>query len=252
MNSNDTKISIIIATYNSEKTIKKCIDSCLLQDYPNKEILIIDGNSTDNTSKIVHDYKNSNLSFLSEEDAGIYDAWNKAIKICNGDWVCFIGSDDFWIFESAISKLVEKINDDKINFISAKVRVYNAKNESFFSMGNKWDYKKLSSNINIAHPGSLHKKSLINKFGLFNNKFKIAGDHDFLIRSGEEIKPKFLNLEIIQMLDSGISNSKPILAFYESASAIIKNKNFGIIKGVNFFFKSIIKYYIRKFLWKKK
>ena len=54
------------------------------------------------------------------------------------------------------------------------------------------------------------------------------------------------------MLDSGISNSKPILAFYESASAIIKNKNFGIIKGVNFFFKSIIKYYIRKFLWKKK
>ena len=47
------------------KTIKKCIDSCLLQDYPNKEILIIDGNSTDNTSKIVHDYKNSNLSFLS-------------------------------------------------------------------------------------------------------------------------------------------------------------------------------------------
>ena len=252
MKNNVTKISIIIATYNSEKTIKKCLDSCLLQDYPNKEILIIDGNSSDNTLKIVQNFKSPNLSFFSDADTGIYDAWNKGVKICTGDWVCFIGSDDFWIFESAISKLVEKTNDEKINFVSGKIRVYNAASESFFLMGNKWDYKKLSSNINIAHPGSLHKKSLIKKFGLFNSRFKIAGDHDFLIRSGEEIKSEFLNLEIIQMLDSGISNSKPILAFYESASAIMKNKNFGMMKGINFFFKSIIKFYIRKLIWKKK
>tara|TARA_B100000767_G_C19766155_1_gene537594 strand:- start:1078 stop:1836 length:759 start_codon:yes stop_codon:yes gene_type:complete len=252
LKNNFTKISIIIATYNSEKTIKKCLDSCILQDYPNKEILIIDGNSSDNTLKIVQNFKSSNLSFFSDADTGIYDAWNKGVKICTGDWVCFIGSDDFWIFKSAISKLVEKINDEKINFVSGKIRVYNAANKSFFLMGNKWDYKKLSSNINIAHPGSLHKKSLIKKFGSFNSRFKIAGDHDFLIRSGEEIKSEFLNLEIIQMLDSGISNSKPILAFYESSSAIMKNKNFGMMKGINFFFKSIIKFYIRKFIWKKR
>ena len=54
------------------------------------------------------------------------------------------------------------------------------------------------------------------------------------------------------MLDTGISNSRPILAFYESAIAIAKNKNFGTLKGTIFFVKSLLKFFIRKFLWKKK
>jgi len=252
LNSSLPKITIIIATYNSERTIKLCLKSCLSQDYLNKEIIVVDGKSTDKTIKIVKEFNKPNLFFFSEPDNGIYDAWNKALKISKGDWVCFIGSDDFWISSNSITKLVQKIDNEKINFVSAKVKVVDTTNKSFYVMGNKWDYRKLSNNINIAHPGSLHKIDLIKKFNLFDNKYIIAGDHDFLIRAGKEINAEYLDLEIIQMLDSGISNSRPILAFYESFLAITKSKNFGVLKGTIFFVKSLFKFYIRKFLWKKK
>ena len=61
--------------------------------------------------------------------------------------------DDFWISSNSITKLVQKIDNEKINFVSAKVKVVDTTNKSFYVMGNKWDYRKLSNNINIAHPG---------------------------------------------------------------------------------------------------
>ena len=252
MNNNFPKITIIIATYNSEKTIKHCLESCLSQNYSNKELIIADAKSTDGTIKIIKEFNSPDLVFFSEHDNGIYDAWNKAIKISKGDWICFIGSDDFWIFDDSITKLVKKIDNEKTNFVSAKVKVYNASKKSFFVIGNKWNYKKLSNNINIAHPGSLHRIDLIKKYNLFDSKYIIAGDHDFLIRSGKDINANFLDLEIIQMLDSGISNTKPVLAFYESFKAISKSNDFGMLKGIIFFVKSLLKFSIRRFIWKKK
>ena len=252
LKNNFPKITIVIATYNSEKTIKDCLESCLRQDYSNKEIIIADAKSIDGTMRIVKEFNNPALFFFSEHDSGIYVAWNKAIKISKGDWICFLGSDDFWISNDSISKLVEEIDNEKTNFISAKVKVYNSSKKNFFVMGKKWDYKKLSDNINIAHPGSLHRMDLLKKHNLFDNKYAIAGDHDFLIRSGKDIYAKFLDLEIIQMQDSGISNTKPFLAFYESSIAIIRSRDFGILRGIIFFVKSLLKFYIRKFIWKKK
>ena len=248
MNNYPPKVSIIIATFNSEKTIKRCLESCLSQNYINKELIIVDAKSNDNTMKIIKEFNSSNLFYFSEPDNGIYDAWNKAIKISKGDWVCFIGSDDFWISNDSITKLVEKIDNKKINFVSAKVRVYSELHKNYYVMGKKWNFKKLSNNINIAHPGSLHKIDLIKKYNLFDSKYTIAGDHDFLIRSGKSISANFLDLEIIQMLDTGISNTKPFLAFYESSKAIIRSRDFGILKGFIFFIKSFLKFYLKKFL----
>lgn len=242
------KISIIIATYNSEHTIKRCLKSCLLQDYSNKEIIVADAKSTDKTIQLVKEFESSNIIFFSEPDRGIYDAWNKALKISKGDWACFIGSDDFWLSNNSITRLVQRIDNKKINFVSAKVKVYNSTRKIFYKMGKEWNYRKLSNNIHIAHPGSLHKTDLLKKNNLFDSSYLIAGDHDFLIRAGKDINAKFLDLEIIQMSDKGISNLKPILAFYESSIAISKSKNFGKIKGIIFFLKSLLKFFIRKFL----
>ena len=88
-------ISIIIATYNAEKVLKRCLDSIVTQKTGNVEVLIVDGNSTDSTMEIVQSYGTDVDYSLSEKDKGIYDAWNKALKVAKGDWIMFLGSDDY-------------------------------------------------------------------------------------------------------------------------------------------------------------
>ena len=89
-------VSIIIATYNSEKTLRRALDSVLNQTYQDWECIVVDGASKDNTIEIVKEYvsKDTRFRYVSEPDHGIYDAFNKGWKIAKGEWVMYLGSDD--------------------------------------------------------------------------------------------------------------------------------------------------------------
>ena len=79
------KISIITPSFNSEKTIEDTIKSVISQTYQDKEYLIIDGGSKDNTLKVVEKYQNKISKIVSEKDKGLYDAINKGIKLATGE-----------------------------------------------------------------------------------------------------------------------------------------------------------------------
>ena len=105
------KISIITATYNSEKTLKNTLESVLKQTYTNYEHIIIDGDSKDNTMEIVKQYEEKyqgKLRYISEKDSGIYDAMNKGIKMATGDIIGILNSDDIYANENVLEKIAEK------------------------------------------------------------------------------------------------------------------------------------------------
>ncbi len=77
--------SIIIPTYNSAKTIKRCLDSIVAQTYKDYEVLVMDGVSKDGTLEIARSYSDSHIRIYSEPDKGIYDAKNKGIHKSKGD-----------------------------------------------------------------------------------------------------------------------------------------------------------------------
>lgn len=106
--SDNYKVSIITACYNSEKTIERTLKSVLAQTYSNYEYIIIDGMSTDDTLKIIDAYRNafgSKLKVVSERDSGIYNAMNKGIKMASGELVGIINSDD-WYEPDALQTIV--------------------------------------------------------------------------------------------------------------------------------------------------
>ncbi|WP_348653120.1 glycosyltransferase family 2 protein, partial [uncultured Sulfurimonas sp.] len=113
------KISIITVVWNNKETIKDAIDSVLSQTYENIEYIIVDGASTDGTVDIVQSYGDKISKFISEKDKGLYDAMNKGIGLATGDIVGILNSDDFYIDEFVIEKVVKEFEDMKCDSVFA-------------------------------------------------------------------------------------------------------------------------------------
>ena len=249
---NIPKITLIISTLNAGKNLEKTIISYLGQSHRNKELIIIDGESVDSTNQIVSKYKDIIYYSCSEKDKGVYDAWNKGLSICNGKWVCFLGAGDEFYSKDTLSDLIKLSNDKKINFISGKIYLHDQNGKFIEDLGREWSYKKISSQIVIGHPGSLHKKILFQKYGLFNSNYKISGDHEFLIRVGKNIESKYFNNYVVKMDNCGISKTNPSKAIFESAKALKDNRNFGFLSSIKFLIIAFIKYNVKNILIKLK
>jgi glycosyltransferase involved in cell wall biosynthesis len=202
-------ISIVTVSFNSEKTIRKTIESVLTQDYNNIEYIIVDGESTDNTKNIINEYSNGITKFISESDKGIYDAINKGILMSNGDVVGILNSDDIFFCNNTISEVVSKfisnINLDSIigdiiflNSNGNKHRHYSAYN---------WNPKKFAWGIMPPHPTFYCKRNLYNEYGLYRLDFKIASDYELLIRFllVNKISYEYIPKILVKMSLGGVS-----------------------------------------------
>lgn len=91
------KISIVIPSLNQGQFIEQTITSILSQKYPNTELIIIDGGSTDETMKVVKKYRNKIAYFISEKDSGQSEAINKGMKKATGEILAYLNSDDYYL-----------------------------------------------------------------------------------------------------------------------------------------------------------
>ena len=101
-------ISIITVVYNNSAHIQKSLNSIYNQKYKNFEIIVVDGGSTDNTLNIIKQNNNKIDFWISEKDNGIYDAFNKGMTFCRGDYLGFVNSDDI-LKPNALKILVKYI-----------------------------------------------------------------------------------------------------------------------------------------------
>jgi glycosyltransferase involved in cell wall biosynthesis len=88
------KISVVIVTRNRAANLKKTLDRILEDDYPDRELIVVDGASTDGTVDLLRSYGDRITRFVSEPDSGEYDAWNKAIRMATGDILKPVPDDD--------------------------------------------------------------------------------------------------------------------------------------------------------------
>ena len=175
------KISVITPSFNSEKTIEKTILSVISQHKNCQlEYIIIDGGSTDRTCEIINKYINFINVFISEPDAGAYDAMNKGISLATGDIIGIINSDD-WYQNEAI-KIVEQEFSKNLDIdvlYSPIDNYFEGEYVATFSPGN---LDKLPIRFTLNHPSCFIKKSAYDLVGLYDLQYKIAADYDFILR----------------------------------------------------------------------
>ena len=248
MTKNINFLSVITVSFNSEKTIKETIESVLNQTNSNFEYIIIDGKSIDNTLEIVKSYekhfieKKIPVKWISEKDTGIYEAFNKGIKLAKGDWISFLGSDDVYK-KDALENYQKKIKSlqEKVDFIHSKVKVGNKK-----IIKGEWSWKVFRRSMNIAHVGAFHHKNYFKKYGVFDTSYKIAGDYELLLRARFYLKiVKFDKITAI-MGDEGVSNNSIKEVYKETTRAKIETAKVSKIISQLDYYKWMLKYQIKK------
>lgn len=200
-------ISVIIATYNSEKTLRQTLDSIRYQTYRDFEVIVIDGKSTDNTLGIVKEYSDIVKKYISEKDTGIYNAFNKGICLASGDYICFIGSDDCYCDYSVFDKVSKNIFDG-VNILSAPILGVNEYTLKQHLLKNRLSNEEVFCGKMIPHPGLFVRRTIMARY-MFNESNKIISDYEFLVRyllDGGDIQ--FVDFPVVYFSEVGISSGE--------------------------------------------
>ena len=203
------KVSIITIAYNSAETIEDTIKSVVAQDYPDIEYVIIDGGSTDDTLKIVEQYKDKISKVISEPDKGIYDAMNKGVANASGELIGILNSDDIYADDKVISDIVSKIGDKDAIYADL---VY-VKRDATDEVTRYWKsgaYKKgaFVKGWMPPHPTFFVRKNCYDQYGTYNVKLKSAADYECMLRMihKHQISLAYLPRVITKMRVGGQSN----------------------------------------------
>ncbi|MDA9150078.1 glycosyltransferase [Candidatus Pelagibacter sp.] len=174
----DPKISIITVCKNSSSTIENTIKSIIKQNYNNIEFIIIDGKSNDTTLSIIEKYKKNISKLISEEDHGIYDAFNKGLKLATGDLIGFVNSDDTLTDNATEILLNYYKKNPEVDFIFGSVK----KHWGILHGYNPWKIF-FSWGFYTSHStGFFIKKDAAEKVGNYNTKYKYSADYDYFYR----------------------------------------------------------------------
>ena len=202
------KISLITLTKNSEATIKRTLKSVENQNTKVFEHIFIDCLSDDNTIKIIESL-NFNHKIISEKDNGIYDAFNKGIKNSSGDIIGFLNSDDTFYDENSL-KMISEAFEENIDCVFGDL-IYTNKNNKIRRVWKGTEFRKGSFKRGWmpAHPTFYCRKSIYEKYGLYKDCYRIAGDFELMLRFFEKhnINAKYIPYNLINMKIGGISNS---------------------------------------------
>ncbi|WP_319437894.1 glycosyltransferase [Vibrio cholerae] len=208
------KINIVIATYNSEKTLRQCLDSVLYQSFDNYNIFVKDGGSSDNTLSILNEYRGkfTNISVVTGLDSGVYDAWNTAIEFIEDGWVTFLGSDDFFTSSDSLANIVleiEKIQNSDIKVIYGRNFIVDDEGNIVEEVGEPWYVAKenIYKEMTIRHPGCFCHYSLLQDLNGFDGSFKIIGDYDFILRAIKISQVHFYDFSAVCHRVGGLSIS---------------------------------------------
>lgn len=179
-------ISVVVALLNGRSTLKRALDSVLQQDYANRELLVMDGGSTDGSIALLREYGASITYWESQPDRGIYHAFNKALTKARGDWIYFLGTDDFLrdrqVFARMASALACAYPPHRV--VYGRLHFVSERGEVLEMLGEPWKRyrRRFLQGFMLPHQAVFHHRSLFEVHGQFDESFRTSGDYEMLLR----------------------------------------------------------------------
>ena len=229
--------SVILPTFNSANFLNKALDSLINQKYKKFEVIASDDGSQDDTVKILNSYSNlfnkKKINFIIIKNAhlGVGNTRNQAILKSKYNWLAFLDSDDVW-HKDKLLKVFKKIKKNKNNcIIHNEIKINLNDTKKYFNYTNMFSAKKkIFKQIflkNFLSPSSLCiKKSLVEKYGMFDITLFNAQDYDLWLKIGDEFKIMKINSYLTYYYERKDSiSSKPYLFRLSNILKIISRYN---------------------------
>lgn len=207
----EIKISVVMACFNSEATIERSVRSFLEQDLPEKELIVIDGASSDRTLDIVRSFNSPLIRLQSEPDRGIYDAINKGIAMARGKSVGLLHSNDLFSSPDILTRIAGHMEDPALDGVFADIvffrhdrpeRIVRRYSSASFSP------ERIASGWMPAHTSLYLRSSVFRRFGTYKIDYKIAADFEYVARIfSAGISYKYVPEVWVLMLAGGASTA---------------------------------------------
>jgi len=225
MNSpNQPKISVVVAVLNGAQTLQLCVDSFTSQTFPHKELIIMDGGSTDGTAEILQRNDSAITYWETAIDRGIAHAWNKGIQRATGDWIMFLGADDRLDNPDVFAKMAPHLLGGSGVDVVYGTLLLEGGPFSGAALGSMWDQTHFNRRMTIPNPSSFARRELFAELGQFDESYKIALDYEFLLRK-KNLQPLFVNVPVTIMGSHGLSMGSRQESLLEARRAQFRHKS---------------------------
>lgn len=224
-------VTVVTPTFNAEKTIARCLTSVRSQTYQPRQHIVVDGCSTDGTLAIARQHR---VSYYSEPDGGIYDAMSKGVRRTKGDYVHILNADDVYASPTSLETILLHMLANGLDLCHGQAAHVDAKGRILRIFGRDLAKADLIKKMRVAHPTVVVKRSVYERFGAFSTGFKIAGDHEFLLRVWDKVRVGFVPEVLVHMQIGGMSTNGGNVAqsYRESLAA-------SILHGANPFLSTV-------------
>ncbi len=179
------KISIITVSYNSAKTIEDTINCVLSQSHKDIEYIVVDGASRDDTPQIVKKYQEKISKLIIEPDYGIYDAMNKGIRSATGDVIGFLNADDSYVSNKVLERVNEAFEQNDADSVYGDLCYVSEEDTNkvirFWRAG-QCNERSFLNGWMPPHPTFFVRRSVLEKYGVFDPTFRFAGDYELILR----------------------------------------------------------------------
>jgi len=205
------QISIITAVKNRATTLGACLRSVQAQTWGAIEHIVVDGGSTDGTLGVLAGSRAQLAKLICEPDRGVYDALNKGIRAASGDVIGFMHADDEFASERVLERVARAFEDESVDAVygdlvyvdrhdtSRVVRYWRAGSYTRSNLANGWM---------PPHPTFYVRRSVYQRFGMFDIRYKIAADYENMLRIlwGGRVHAVYIPEVLVRMRTGGVSN----------------------------------------------
>lgn len=177
------KVSIVTISFNDCNGLNKTIESVISQDFDDYEYIVIDGGSKDNTLEVIKHYEYRIDYWVSEPDKGIYNAMNKGLRVCTGEWVIFLNSGDVFASNNVLSSIDFDIKDTNVAALYGPYKCYTRYNEIVQKNAEHPFYtsKKQLRGMGFSHQSVFARRDVAQKLG-FDESFKLCADYNMMMQ----------------------------------------------------------------------
>jgi glycosyltransferase involved in cell wall biosynthesis len=221
-------VSIVTVVYNGSGTLRRTIDSVLGQTYENIEYIIVDGGSTDDTIALLREYDDRLAYWISEKDRGIYDAMNKGIALCTGEWVGLINADD-WYEPDTVERVIAAVRDaPDANVVHGDIWMRYPNDQRGLKKARKSGFLLKYWEMVLNHPSFFVRRSFY-EGRPFDASLKVSADHKWTWQAWRDARSSFIYIPepLANFTVGGASMSVPLHKVLKEGRAVSRGLGMG-------------------------